>query len=288
MVSFMKDKWVSLMLTSICNSNCKHCYINFSGYIPYAQAVLMKESLSKIYNVEVNGAEILTNKEYIKLFTDCGRDSLMTNGKALIENEDLLSYLKENGVDTISLSYHYGVHDDLCQVKTTQLDGLIEKIKDNFRVNIMVTLNSDNYFLLDEMCLFFVKKGVHSIMFTNYLCQGKKCYPEKVLSKEQVQWVLDKIHYLRTQYSKEQLTIKRSGCFGRDVKRNGKFDCSAGIDDFVITPDMKVYPCIFLCDERFLMGKYANGKIIFVKNAEISHSQSECLALKKLNNIDLE
>lgn len=59
------------------------------------------------------------------------------------------------------------------------------------------------------------------------------------------------------------------------------FKCIAGIDQTVIAPDSKVYPCFFLAKPGYEIG-YFDGEKIIITNP-IEHDGSECISYKILN-----
>ena len=66
-----QGKVVTLMLCSACNINCKHCYISFAGNRTIEELdEMIPILLDKGYRVDLNGAEVLTNPNYLKFLLD--------------------------------------------------------------------------------------------------------------------------------------------------------------------------------------------------------------------------
>ena len=94
--------WITIMLTSKCNNYCSHCYINYDGEWDVSEVVECINDLKGTYNINLDGAEILTKPEYLSLFPLVDQHHLMTNGKAIYENPSLIDLLKQNGITNIT------------------------------------------------------------------------------------------------------------------------------------------------------------------------------------------
>lgn len=274
-------KYVTLMLTSKCNSSCKHCYISYKGSISVEEARKFINVFQNEYYIDVNGAELLTNLDYLDLYPIVHRDSLMTNGKALLEDSSLLNLIKMKGIKQVSLSYHYGIHDAISMVKSKNLDNLIRTLKKyDFTVMTMITIDNQNYLKIAEMCDYMHNLGVDKILFNNYMVQG--CAQKKFkLSREQIQIVLEEIEIQRDRFLISELEIRRSGNFGNRKHGRCNLCCLAGTESYVISPDGGVYPCIYLINEKFKIGQVINDKIAISNN--FNHAKNECKALELLN-----
>ncbi len=89
------------------------------------------------------------------------------------------------------------------------------------------------------------------------------------------------LDYLRSIYSEEELEIKRCGSFGKNKNSKKIFECNAGSGSVVLTPDLKVYPCLFFTKPGYEIGYYKDGSI-YIDNS-FAHDSSECNAILKLN-----
>ena len=94
-------KDVVLMACSSCNiKKCKHCYISYKGNRTSEELYNITKSLkNEGYNVYINGAEVLTNYEYLKSFKECQQNWLLTNGFAIYNDDSVLPLLKKNGIN---------------------------------------------------------------------------------------------------------------------------------------------------------------------------------------------
>ena len=277
-------KDVIIMSCSDCNTRCKHCYISYN--LNFEEDVLFElaSKCSEKYNTSINGSELLIHPEYFKTIQMVGQTRIMTNGIEIVRNPDIMKELKNRGIKIISISYHMGIHDEISSVQKEMIYKVINIAKQNsVKVRIMVTIDKDNYILVESMCKKALELGVNSIRFTNYLITGKALeISDRALNDEQIQTFLTLVQEQRKKYPKDVLEIKRCGTFGKQngVSKNN-FKCPAGKDLIAITPDMNIYPCNFLSKPGFEIGKVIEGRIIINKN--IINDGSKCIAREIYN-----
>ena len=60
-----EGKKVDIMCTSECNTNCEHCYVCYKGKRNPEELLTLVSYLKNKYKVMLNGAEVLTNPEYL-------------------------------------------------------------------------------------------------------------------------------------------------------------------------------------------------------------------------------
>ena len=206
----------------------------------------------------------------------------------IIRNKELYKTLKKNGIKEIALSYHFGMQDDISFVKSDMLNNLIsDLVKNGFKVKLMTTISTDNYKKIPEMCKRAHELGASTIKFTNYVFQGNAQTRgrEKVLSRKQIDYVLDTIEKCREKYDIKDLKIERCGTFGPKQDNKEKFECPACNDSVVVTPDLNVYQCVFDIDKGNEIGKVIDNKIMIYdkfKNAD----KRFCKILNKYNGVD--
>ena len=88
---------------------------------------------------------------------------------------------------------------------------------------------------------------------------------------------------MRKKYDKNILKIKRNGLFGNDPNNMScNFNCIAGVDEVVITPNGKVYSCIFMTKPGYEIGHYVNGKILL--DYQLDNNGDRCIAHDIFNN----
>lgn len=279
-----EGKKIIIMVCSKCNINCKHCYISFSGNRKPDELLTLVKKLKKQYEININGAEILTEPEYLKSFKEIGQNFVMSNGLVFLQNPSICKELRSNGIDSVSLSYHFGIQNKVSLVSYEEFKRIIEIIKNsdlNFRLLTSITKN--NYLLVDMMCEEAKKMGARGIKFTNFINQGNaiKLKQDYILNDNEIQEFLIKISKIREKYDKSDLIIERCGTFGKsNVKDN--FHCDSIKNLIVITPDNNIYPCVFLAKPGYEIGKMVDYKIYL--NDDYDTECDKCLSKEICNN----
>ena len=280
-------KEVILMACSSCNiKRCEHCYISYKGDRNPEDLEQLARFLANHYEVYINGAEVLINKEYFNSYKIVHQDWMLTNGFEIFRNPDILDYLKERGIEIVEMSYHFGIQDKISKMNNAMLEKIIEYLKEkNMKFKLLVTISTDNYQMIDQMCEKAVSLGAYGIEFTNFLKQGNAINMDSsnLLNHDQINKFFEQLIAAREKYPKEKLVIDRSGLFGKNQNnQNCHFNCPAGRDMVVITPDNNVYSCLFLAKPGLEIGKFADGKILLYDY--IDNDGSSCLAQELCNN----
>lgn len=281
-----QGKIVKILTCSDCNIRCKHCYISFKGNFDGEELAHIVDNLSSEFEVRINGTEPLLHKEYLQSIKKAHQTMVLTNGLVFKDNYSYIDELKEYGVDTIGISYHFDFHDDISSVKKEYLEKLFAIIiSKGLDVRIMSTITSKNYKKVLEYCKFCQDLGVRKIRFTNFMLQGNATNLEKslILTDAERQEFFEIIDKARSLYPIETLKITRCGSFGKNINSAKEFYCGGGIDSVVMTPDFKIYPCLFLSKSGNGIGYYDDGKI-YISN-QFNQNQNECSAMLKLNKV---
>ena len=283
-------KFLTLMLCSDCNNNCKHCYIKYKGQFTEETLKQLIPEFSKKYSIMFNGTEPIMHQEYFQFFKEAGAHSIMTNGLELMWNPELMDVLLDNGINQIWLSYHFGIQDDISLVKTEELNKLVITLKEKgFIVKLMTSLCKDNYRDVEKMCEKANDLGADRIRFTNFIYQGSASdnySNSSLLTQEDIDWVLNKIDEIRNKYDKTKLYIDRCGSFGPKLKQEN-FECLAINKNVVMTPDGNIYMCVFDIDKGNEIGKLIDGKVMIYDEYQNTKS-NYCRVLSKYNNIHRE
>lgn len=278
-------KELIIMASSICNANCSHCYISYKGSRTPSELLSIVKKLKEKYNININGAENLINSEYLKSYNEINQSFILTNGKEFLINNEICNKLKENNITSVSLSYHFGIQDELSPVKIKDLNKIINIIKENnLQFRLMTTITSENYKLIPYMCEQAKKLGARGIKFTNFIQQGnaKNLSDKNILNEEQIDEFFELLMDERKKYNKDELLIERCGTFGKNhLSMHDNFYCDCITDSVVLTPDNNVYPCVFLAQPGNEIGKYDNG-CIFI-NDEYENNHNSCLAKEICN-----
>ncbi len=211
---------------------------------------------------------------------------MLTNGFEIYRNPAILDYLKEKGIEIVEMSYHFGIQDKISKINNAMLEKNIEYLKaKGMKFKLLVTISTENYNIIDQMCEKAISLGAYGIEFTNFLNQGnaRNMDSSNLLNLEQISEFFDQLLAVRKKYSKDQLIIDRSGLFGRNQNNSScHFNCPAGRDMVVVTPDNNVYSCLFLAKPGLEIGKLVDGKILL--NDYIDNDGSLCLAQEMCNN----
>ena len=259
-------KKVIIMCCSSCNLNCEHCYISYEGNRTAEDLLDVVRNLKDKYEIALNGAEVLTNLGYLKAYQELGQKYILSNGLAISRNPKTIDKLLEHGIESVSISYHFGIHDQISLIPSEELEEVFNKIKEkDFNFRLMTTITTQNYHMIEEMCDKAYELGAKGIYFTNFMLQGNALNIEDrdlVLSDEQINSFFKQLMKCREKYKKEELLIERDAGFGRNtLSTHDNFNCPSVCDLVVLTPDNNVYPCIFLAKPGNEIGVYQDRKI---------------------------
>lgn len=272
---------VIIMTCSDCNTRCKHCYIGYQGNFDGEELFELCQKLKK-YKIFLNGTEILLHPEYFKSLQAVGQNSLITNGLALKNNPSLIDELVRYGIDHVDVSYHFGIHGEISHVSLTDILNVISSLKQaGIDVKIRTTVDARNVDKVKLMCDTAHSWGANGIKFTNMLHTGQASGldDKSLLTAEQLQRFLRDIEEQRARYDIKEFRIRRCGSFG--PAPCSKFYCPAGNQSVVITPELKVYPCVFLAKKGMEIGYVDNGRIMV---NDFINDHSDCIAKQLLNN----
>ena len=275
-----------LMLCSSCNiKRCKHCYISYKGDFLVDEALDIVKELKKKFTVLLNGAEVLFNDKYLEIYKFLNQKWILTNGIKLLKDRKIVDKLKESGIETIEMSYHFGIQEEISEINEQQLCKIINLVKKvGFKIKLLTTITLNNYDKILKICYQAIEYGVDAIQFTNLINTGNAKNFEKdlVLKEKEKKVFFELLNQARKEISKDKLIIERSGTFGYDEEHKTNFDCPAYNDLVVITPDYNVYPCIFLTSPGNEIGRYIDGKI-YLKQDNKFKDKKICFVQRKYN-----
>ena len=281
-------KYVTIMLCSRCNNNCKHCYISYSGRFFDEELSKIIPNLNEKYTILLNGTEPIMYPEYYKYFKMVNEHRIITNGITILENPNILSQLLENEINEVWLSYHFEIQNEISKISETQLNNVIRILKkNNFIVKLMCSLSKHNYQNVSKFCEKALEVGADKIKFTNFISQGSakdNFDNSEFLNQAQINFVLDEIEKMRLIIPKKDLNIQRCGTFGPNIHKNN-FYCLAGQDMIILTPDRKLYNCVFNISNNSCIGYLDDDYNLIINQEASSINQSYCKVLKKYNGI---
>ena len=96
--------------------------------------------------------------------------------------------------------------------------------------------------------------------------------------------MLSQIDIMRERTTKNKLVIERCGSFGPNINKNN-FKCLAWNNMAVITPNKKVYSCVFDISEHWSIGYMTADYKIMIDEQLINYDTSYCKVLRKYNGI---
>ena len=276
-------KQVTIMSCSDCNANCEHCYISYSGNLSGQQLLAMCKNFKGRYKIIINGTEVLLHDDYFDSLKLSDQSRILTNGLIIYKNPDILKKVRETGIKNIAMSYHFDT--EISKIPQQIIENCIKIIKKyELNTELMCTITSENYNNLDYICQRCLELGVKTIRLFNCINTGNcetNC-SNLCLNDEQLKVFFKNLRKVRNEYPKEVLKIKRNGLFGEDIENeNCNFLCNAGIDEVVITPNLNVYPCIFMTKKGYEIGKYIDGKIMLYN--EFQNDGKQCIAHEVFN-----
>jgi len=258
---------ITICLTSFCNVKCKHCYIDYHGKWDFNELKHLIPILRQKYKIALNGAEVLTNPDYLELYALAGEHNLLTNGLAIVNNPKLMDRMKKNGIERVSISYHFD--STVSAISNETIEKAIKLLQSyGFKVEIMTTISKQNYKSLKEVCEKVHSLGVEELYLINYLCKGNaEAQSELSLSKSEIVELLKLLNDVRSIYPKDVLYIERAGTFdSAEFITKSTFECYAASKEVAITPDKKVYPCIFCIESPYQIGCICDDKLLISKS----------------------
>ena len=232
----------------------------------------------------MNGTEPLMHREYLETYRMLGQWKTMTNGLVFKNNFDYLDEIRSYGITVLNISYHFDFQDQISSVSKSYLMELWKEMHARrMRFTFNCTLSKNTMHNIVRYAQEALSYGAYRIHFTNLLQQGAANSLDSglFLNQSDINYVLETVNSTRKMFNKDELYVDRCGGFGPFPGSN--FYCPAGTGRAYITPDLKVYPCIFLVKPGFEIGYYKDGTI-YIRD-DYRNDGKYCLALKALNHI---
>ena len=276
---------ILIMTTSRCNTRCEHCYLPFTGQFDPDELYATIQNFQKQgYNVYLNGAEPLMVPEYLKSFRLADQKIAMTNGMVLCDNSQYIYEIRDAGIETLGISYHFDIHKQFSKVSPSLAEAALKiTALAGLKARVMTTVTRPYLEKIPEYCAWCVKQGFKEIRFTNYMAQGraKNMKDELVLTPDDRKRYYEIITEQRMKYPIDELCITSCGSFG--ACGTPHMSCMAVRDFVVLTPEYKVYPCFFMAQKGMECGFYKDG-YIFTKIGCAPENQHDCYALHLFND----
>lgn len=273
-------EYIVLYATTDCNHKCSHCFLEHNLNWDPSDLVRITGILNKKCLVHINGAEPLLHPEYLKAYKEAGQSFIFTNGLVFLKKDTpmLLKQLRDNGIRKIRLSHHFQATETLNSVPSVIVEQITKFLIDNgFEVHYNTTVTIKNYKNLEETCDRAYALGVKKIKFfpLKKIGNAKEMISDYGLSHEKMKYFYDTLREVRNRYDISELAIKVSG----DLSGiSNKFMCTYGKHSYAITPDMKVYGCVYAISNHPPIGYLLEDGTICINN-EIDHDCRHCLLI---------
>ena len=275
---------VIIIATTECNASCKHCYLPQKGsFEPKYLKKLIGDLRDYGYSVFLDGAEPLLNRDYLAAYKAADQKFAATNGMVICEKPEYIYELREAGIETLGVSYHFEMHGAFgCihpRLAETAL-GIAETA--NVKGCVMTTITKPFVKNIPQYCEWCVERGFREIRFSNFIAQrrAQRLDRDLILSADDRKFYYEIISQERAKYDEETLKIVSSGSFGDCGSPN--VNCTAMRDFVVMTPDYKVYPCRFQTSPGMECGTYRNGFIFTKKYVHLP--EHDCASIHLFND----
>ncbi|MGQ4875773.1 MAG: radical SAM protein [Promethearchaeia archaeon] len=268
----MKKFSCCIEITTNCDLNCKHCFLDFTTNEKKDMELEMFEYIIqslKLKSLSLYGGEPLLHPQFKEIINILKQKrikyiSLFTNGMNL--NDDILTFLERNLPKIellVSLDGFKETHDFI-RNKEGSFERVVNNIKNathrKFKVIINLCLNKLNASKLEEFFLFAKKLGVAGIRTDMMLFEGRA-------KREMKEYFID---FDDVNEVKQNLANSSRKSFYREANLKKIAKCNAGVDYFYVTAYGDVYPCVgFRGIKEFFMGSLNKREIYdIIKNPE--------------------
>jgi len=269
-----------------CNATCEHCYVNKSPVLEKGRRSIdeAKIDIRKLrkqgFKINLRGTEILLHPEYLELFPLASQDYIQTNGIQIAKNPALVKRMKGVGIKHLIFT-HPMMDSYVVNYLADYVEKAIKLCKQHFSITVSYVLTKrvlSEPELLEDACKKAISMGANAAKFIRLIPLAPGLI-ERTLSTEESKRVLLMIKALKKKYKYEELVIQTPGCFGQfdfrrklnkqkhqDVNLNRIYDCPAGVKNFVVDVDDKIYPCLYLMDKRHELGSWDQETFKITKN----------------------
>lgn len=267
-----------LHFTHRCNLKCKHCFQNSS---PDSNLYHEIDSLKwidifgqiescKMHNITLSGGEIMVYPQFSEVFNEIVKRKIsfivLTNG-ILINSNSIEALSKKNVSLTISLDGHSEeIHDKLRGRGT--YERVIKNVKllveHSAKVTLAYTINSFNYMYLRETVELARSLKVKELIFSFTSEIGRaKDNSNLILSKLQRDATILNFSHLKEEYEGIiELSMLKLLAPAQTSELSDQVFCTAGTTHVGISPDGKLYPCVYgFGYDELVMGDLTQEKL---------------------------
>lgn len=275
---------VIYMVNSTCNTRCFHCYRG--GSFVEKDIMECKKDIEYLlqqgHEVVTAGAEVLCDIEKLSLYQLVGQDYLLSNGILLADNSKIFEKLSFYGIRKVALSWHIGFPELVSSIPEDVTLRAVRNIqREKMEMLVSCVISNRNFSQLDRISEILLENGIREVKFLQLMLSNEKMIPY-LLNESQKDYFLEQIEKMRQKYSRDVFCIRLHANFNSSstnksqiAKQEGLF-CPAGNEVVVIETDGRIFPCPFMADEKFLIGKMQGGRMTI--NRRIYNNGQNCLA----------
>jgi MoaA/NifB/PqqE/SkfB family radical SAM enzyme len=217
--------------------------------------------------------ELFYYDKWKEIFAIAGYKSVRTNGYPFVSNPQLIDDVKKMGVKKVTFTANAGkYHEGLNLPKEEIVKKAIEMSNGGGLVtSVNILLNKKNFKNLEEMAEVYMNLGVDYFIFSRILpAEGIS----NLLETEDTEEIYKQVADLKRRFplDKTGKYFEVSGEMGSKYRPNREktgFYCPAGTRLLAIGLDDKIYPCSFMTQEQYRLGRLEDGKIILDKEFDM-------------------
>lgn len=281
---------VMVELDNRCRRNCPQCYLGSDKQgLPLAVAIRRVKLLQKlgISSIKPIFGEVLDHPEYLQLYALIGQRYCLSSGEAIVNNPSIRDQLIQNGIQAVRLSAHYFDQGRFSPVPLSIVQEAIRLLNEvGIKAEAFTILWRGNYQLVSAICQRAIADGITTLRFINLMPIRPELRSD-ILAIAEIQQVFDQVVLMRQQISKYQLTIKllgnfgpRPGSLGQELAGKGCY-CPAGRQSVYISLDGLVYPCMFLRETKWVIGRLGKTELIIEQQPLSSFDRRTCYLLPR-------
>jgi len=263
-----------------CSCGCSHCFLLHSPTMKMAVERSEERIINDLHALTEQGykaffctTELFYYDKWKEIFAIAGYKSVRTNGYPFVSNPQLIDDVKKMGVKKVTFTANAGkYHEGLNLPKEEIVKKAIEMSNGGGLVtSVNILLNKKNFKNLEEMAEVYMNLGVDYFIFSRILpAEGIS----NLLETEDTEEIYKQVADLKRRFplDKTGKYFEVSGEMGSKYRPNREktgFYCPAGTRLLAIGLDDKIYPCSFMTQEQYRLGRLEDGKIILDKEFDM-------------------
>ncbi len=264
-----------------CNSRCTGCYVlaseSFKRRVKRSEQEIiddLKGLIDSGYAVLYSTTEILMNRRYIEMLTASKSNYILTNGRKIGENPQVLDELMDAGVKQVFMTANFGNSGLVLPDRKAFSEAVELVLSARMELVVRITLTRNNVENMPGMINACRGLGIRAIQFLRFMPLEKGPETLDEVSTKQVFELLE-TERLRN----PDIFLSAGGALGSQFRKK-RFCCPAGKEQFLIGLDNRIYPCIYLTQNENAIGRYENGEVKIERTAEIPGNELDCPAYR--------